>query len=73
MTGEALVSIPRTDTSWFTSEGLRSRITFTSARLKGFEETLTSAGAAPVRPATTCLASSSSSVITSEGNLSNCE
>ena len=43
MTGLARVSIPRTETSWLTSEGLRSRMTLTSARLNGFEETLTSA------------------------------
>lgn len=44
-------------------------MTFTSARLNGFEETFTSAGSAPVKPATTCLASSSSKVMTSEGYL----
>jgi hypothetical protein len=74
MMEEHRVSTPRTETSWLMSPGFKSRTAFTSARLKGLVERTTSAGSTGVGPPeasseTRARASSSMSVIISDGYL----
>ena len=61
---DARVSMPRTETSWLTSAGLRSRIGRAAGRLNGLHDTDTAAGSAPMREAARTRASSSSRVMT---------